>query len=156
MDGLARRALHGFAFGAGFSLAAALVWIVLGEWAGLAGVVPTPAPGNASGRTPGSAAAIARAPATSVRVANHRVERRHGDVVVLGTLHNDSDEIARTARVEAAFYDAGGTLVDLCGWYVAPALAPGEDKPFKIACGGTPDRPVPESASVRLRLVEAF
>ena len=60
------------------------------------------------------------------------------------------------SRTYSFYYDANGRLVDLCGWYVAPSLAPGEDKPFKVACGGTPERPAPESATVRLRLVEAF
>jgi hypothetical protein len=106
--------------------------------------------------TAAAVSAIANAPATSVRVADYRLERRNGDVVALGTLHNDSEALARTVRLEAAYYDKAGRLVDLCGWYVAPALAPGEDKAFKIACGGTPERPVPESVSVRFRLVEAY
>lgn len=157
MGDFGRQAARGFAFGSGFSLAAAIVWVVAQQFAGLFAEVgawmgaepPSPA------RT-AAVAAIANAPSRTVRVSEHRVERRHGDAIVLGTLHNDSSELARAVRIEAAFYDANGRLVDLCGWYVAPSLAPGEDKPFKVACGGTPERPAPESATVRLRLVEAF
>jgi len=161
MNAFVRRAVQGFAFGLGFSLAAALAWWGWQQFVGLAGEVKDTAAGGARARS-GSATqaaareAIANAPATSVRVADFRLERRNGDVVALGTLHNDSETIARTVRLEAAYYDQAGRLVDLCGWYVAPALAPGEDKPFKISCGGTPDRPAPESASVRFRLVEAY
>lgn len=161
MNAFVRRAVQGFAFGLGFSLAAALAWWAWQQVTGLAGEVVDVTASGARARpgAPDPAAAreaIANAPATSVRVADHRLERRNGDVVALGTLHNDSGTIARTVRLEAAYYDKAGRLVDVCGWYVAPALAPGEDKAFKIACGGTPERPVPESASVRFRLVEAY
>ncbi|MBK7333777.1 MAG: hypothetical protein IPI87_16160 [Betaproteobacteria bacterium] len=112
----ARRVVHGFAFGLGFALAAALGVVGAGLRAG-----------GASGR---------------------KGRRR------AGLLH--SRRGVRSVRVEAAYYDAAGRLVDLCGWYVATSLAPGEEKPFKVACGGTPERPAPESASVRLRIVEGF
>lgn len=42
------------------------------------------------------------------------------------------------------------------GFAVATAPGQGEDKPIGIACGGTPERPAPGSASVRLRIVEGF
>lgn len=159
MSAFVRRAVQGFAFGLGFSLAGALAYWTWQQVAGLAGEVSDiAARGAGSGSAAQAAAreAIASAPATSVRVADYRLERRNGDVVALGTLHNDSTTVARTVRLEAAYYDQAGRLVDVCGWYVAPALAPGEDKPFKISCGGTPERPAPESASVRFRLVEAY
>ena len=95
-------------------------------------------------------------PVTSLTVASHRVERRHGDNVVLGVLRNDSGGTVRSVRIEASFHDAGGRLIDLCGWYVGTMIAPGEDKPFKIACGGTPEKPSPEAAAVRLRLVDGY
>lgn len=152
----AQRALQGFAFGLGFAAAAALAWLALHEVAGLAGEVRGAAMGAAPARHPMAAPPQEAAPSQQVHVASHRVERRHGDAVVLGVLRNDADTTVRSVRVEAAYYDAGGRLVDLCGWYVAPSLAPGEDKAFKVSCGGTPERPAPESASVRLRIVEAW
>ena len=30
------------------------------------------------------------------------------------------------------------------------------DRPFKVSCGGTPERPAPDSASVRVRVTEGF
>ncbi|HET9338930.1 MAG TPA: FxLYD domain-containing protein [Casimicrobiaceae bacterium] len=154
--GFARRGLQGFAFGLGFAVAAGLAWFALRELGGLAGEVAgiSTAPVPARPAVPAPVALMA--PPAQVRVASHRVERRYGDTVVLGVLHNDGDAVVRSVRVEAAYYDAGGALVDLCGWYVAPALAAGEDKPFKVSCGGTPERPAPESASVKLRIVEAW
>ena len=153
MRGMVRYAVHGFAFGIGFALAAALAWLAFRELGGLAGevrgVASAGAPVAPVGPTSG-------APAASVRVASHRLEHRNGDAIVLGMLRNDADAPVRSVRVEAAFYDAKGALVDLCGWYIAPVLAPGEEKAFKVSCGGLPERPVPESASVRLRLVEAW
>ena len=162
MGNFGHRAVQGFAFGLGFSLAVAIAWFVLQQVSGLAGevaaIVSTAAPeaSRASAERAAAVAAIANAPGNSVQVAAQRTERRNGDVVVLGTLRNDSGALVRAVRVEAAFYDAGGGLVDLCGWYVAPALAPGEEKPFKVSCGGTPERPSPESDSVRIRLVETL
>ena len=152
----ARRTLAGFAFGLGFAVAAALAWFLMHEVTGLAGEMRGVAMGAAPARHPMAASVREAAPAQQVRVASHRVERRHGDNVVLGVLHNDADTTVRSVRVEAAYYDAGDRLVDLCGWYIAPSLAPGEDKPFKVSCGGTPERPAPESAAVRLRVVEAW
>jgi len=149
-----RRVLQGFAFGIGFACAAALGWFAMRELAGLSielgGTLSAKAPMRAAVPT------LALPAAGDVRVASHRVERRHGDTVVLGMLRNDGEAPVPSVRVEAAHYDAGGRLIDLCGWYIAPKLAPGEDKPFKIACGGTPERPSPESASVKLRVVEAW
>lgn len=156
-EGFVRMAVRGFAFGLGFSVAAALAWWLLQQFAGLAGeAVSLASPGTASATHSAAVTAVANAPASSVRVTGHRIERRHGDAVALGTLVNDAGSTSRSVRVEAAYYDASGRLVDLCGWYVAPALAPGEEKPFKIACGGTPERPAPESAAVRFRLVEGY
>jgi hypothetical protein len=152
----ARRALHGFAFGLGFAAAGAVVWFAAREVAGLAGEVGGMATTATPARPMASAPRTGAVPDAQVRVASHRVERRHGDAVVLGVLHNDADTTVRSVRVEAAYYDAAGKLVDLCGWYVAPALASGEDKPFKVSCGGTPERPSPESATVKLRIVEAW
>jgi hypothetical protein len=150
-----RRMVQGFAFGLGFAVAAGIAWFVMREATGLAGEVGGGLAAKASARTAAMPAAVPGL-ASDVRVISHRVERRNGDTVVLGTLRNDADAVAGSVRVEAAYYDAGGRLVDVCGWYVAQRLAPGEEKPFKIACGGTPEKPTPESASVKLRLVEAF
>jgi hypothetical protein len=151
----ARRVVHGFAFGLGFAVAAAIGWLVVRELGALAGEVGNVVAGGTPRKVAAEQAGIL-AQAGQVRVASHRVERRNGDVVVLGLLHNDADAAVRSVRVEAAYYDAAGRLVDLCGWYVATSLAPGEEKPFKVACGGTPELPAPESASVRLRIVEGF
>jgi len=150
-----RRVVQGFAFGLGFAVAAGIAWFVAREVTGLAGELGGAVAAKAGART---AAMPVASPgvAADVRVTSHRVERRHGDTVVLGTLRNEADATIGSVRVEAAYYDAGGRLVDVCGWYIAPRLAPGEEKPFKIACGGTPEKPAPESASVKLRLVEAF
>lgn len=152
----ARRAYHGFAFGLGFAAAGAVVWFAAREVAGLAGEVGGVTTNATPARPVTSVSRAGGAPEAQVRVASHRVERRHGDVIVLGVLHNDADTTVRSVRIEAAYYDAAGKLVDLCGWYVAPALAPGEDKPFKVSCGGTPERPSPDSATVKLRIVEAW
>ncbi|CAG1002100.1 hypothetical protein BURK1_02940 [Burkholderiales bacterium] len=154
MRDFARRALGGFASGIGFAAAAGLAWLVVREAGGLAGELSGAVATRASARP--AATAQASAAAARVRVTSHRVERRHGDAIVLGVLHNESDVRVGSVRVEAAHYDAAGLLVDLCGWYIAPSLAPGEDKPFKVSCGGTPERPSPEGASVRLRIVEAY
>ena len=32
----------------------------------------------------------------------------------------------------------------------------GEERPFKVSCGGTPERPAPDSASVRVRVTEGL
>jgi hypothetical protein len=154
---LVRRAVHGFAFGAGFAVAALAVWFVMQQFSGIAGEVGDLVAGGTSPARPALAVPqVSPGQVSQVRASNHRVERRNGDAIVLGLLHNDGDATVRSVRVEAAYYDDAGRLVDLCGWYVAPSLAAGEDKPFKVACGGTPDRPVPASASVRLRIVEAW
>ena len=150
-----RRVVQGFAFGLGFAAAAGIGWFVVREATGLAGEVGRTVAAKASART-AAMPAEALATASDVRVVGHRIERRNGDTVVLGTLRNDGDAQVGSVRVEAAYYDGAGRLVDLCGWYIAPRLAPGEEKAFKVACGGTPDRPTPESASVKLRLVEAY
>jgi hypothetical protein len=150
-----RRVVHGFAFGLGFAAAAGIGWFVVHEATGMAGEFGGTVSANASAGTPAMPAALP-GPASDVRVTGHRVERRNGDTVVLGTLRNDADAAAGSVRVEAAYYDGSGRLVDVCGWYVAQRLAPGEEKPFKISCGGTPEKPTPESASVKLRLVQAF
>jgi hypothetical protein len=150
-----RRVAQGFAFGLGFAAAAGIAWFVAREASGLAGEVGGALGAKAAART-AALPIVAPAAPSEARVASHRVERRHGDTIVLGMLRNDGEGVIGSVRVEAAHFDAAGRLVDVCGWYVAPKLAPGEEKPFKIACGGTPERPAPESASVRLRLVEAF
>jgi len=150
-----RRVVQGFAFGLGFAAAAGIAWFIVREATGIAGEVRGAVAAKSSARTAATPVAMPGV-ASEVRVASHRVERRNGDTVVLGTLHNDADANVGSVRVEAAYYDASGRLVDVCGWYVAQRLAPGEDKPFKISCGGTPEKPTPESASVKLRLVEAF
>ncbi|MEO8485737.1 MAG: FxLYD domain-containing protein [Betaproteobacteria bacterium] len=154
MNGFARRVVQGFAFGLGFSAAAAIAWFAVQEMGGLAreigGTVSTAAPAGPTLQS------FAPGPVAKVRVVEQRVERRHGDAVVFGVLRNEAETTVRSVRVEAAFYDGAGKLVDLCGWYIAPSLAGGEDKPFKVACGGTPERPSPDSASVRVRIVEAY
>lgn len=66
-----------------------------------------------------------------------------------------TNDFARRIGHEYAF-GLGLAVVAATAWYVATSLAPGEEKPFKVACGGTPDRPAPESASVRSRVVEGF
>lgn len=157
MRELARHAVRGFAFGLGFAAAAALAWLVAREAGSLAEEIGALGAGGAPPRVATGAGVGGIAdPAQRVRVASHRVVRRHGDAIVLGVLRNDADGRVGSARVEAAYYDAEGRLVDLCGWYVAPSLEAGEEKPFKITCGGQPERPSPESASVRFRIVEAF
>ena len=153
--GFVLRVVHGFAFGLGFAAALALGWFVVREVGGLAGEVGSLAGGDPPVRAP-VLASPARAEAGAVRVASHRVERRNGDAVVLGVLRNEGEASVRSVRVEAAYYDAGGRLVDHCGWFMATALLPGEDRPFKVSCGGTPERPVPESTSVQVRVAEGF
>jgi hypothetical protein len=151
----ARRVAQGFAFGLGFAVAAGFAWFVARELVGVAGELGGAADAKAGARTAAMPAAVPGS-AADVRVAAHRIERRNGDAVVLGILRNDGDATVGSVRVEAAYYDAAGRLVDLCGYYVATRIAPGEEKPFKVACGGTAERPAPESATVRLRLVEGY
>lgn len=155
MRGCVRHVVHGFTFGLGFAAALGMGWLVLHVGQRLAGEVGSIVAGTPPAR-PLAASSPALAPAESVRVASHRVERRNGDAVVLGILRNEGEATVRSARVEAAYYDAGGRLVDLCGWYVAIGLVPGEERPFKVSCGGTPERPAPDSASVRVRVTEGF
>ncbi|MCC7112794.1 MAG: hypothetical protein IT520_00255 [Burkholderiales bacterium] len=157
--GYARLAARGAAFGAGFALSAVLVAWGARELGALGGELRDLASPAAPARTvpaPTAAQSGAPPPVTSLTVASHRVERRHGDNVVLGVLRNDSGGTVRSVRIEASFHDAGGRLIDLCGWYVGTMIAPGEDKPFKVACGGTPEKPSPEAAAVRLRLVDGY
>ena len=149
------RAVQGFAFGAGFAAAALVAWLVAREAIGIAGEVGGAMAAKSSARSAAMPVALP-ASASEVRVASHRVERRHGDNVVLGMLRNDGEATVGSVRVEAAYFDAAGRLVDLCGWYIAAKIAPSEEKPFKVSCGGTPERPAPEGAAVKLRLVEAF
>jgi len=148
-------ALRGFAFGAGFAVACAFVLVVARELLDLG----LPATGGAPSQPRPVAAAHTLPPpsiATQLRVASQRLERRNGDSVVIGVLHNGSSSIVRSVRVEAMHHDAAGRLVDVCGWYIGTSIDPGEDKAFKVSCGGTPERPSPESATVRLRLVEGY
>ena len=151
----ARRVAQGFAFGLGFAAAAALAWFVAREATGLAAELGGAVAAKGAARTAALPAAVPGT-ASDVRVASHRIERRNGDAVTIGTLRNEGEAMVGSVRVEAAYFDAAGKLVDLCGYYVAARIAPGEEKPFKVSCGGTPERPAPESASVRLRLVEAY
>ena len=151
----ARRIAQGFAFGLGFAVAAGLAWFVGREVVGLAGEVGGAVGAKGAARTAAMPVAVPGS-ASDLRVASHRVERRHGDTVVIGMLRNDGDATVGSVRVEAAYFDASGKLVDLCGYYVGARIAAGEEKPFKVACGGTPERPVPDSASVKLRLVEGY
>ena len=155
MRGYVRHVVHGFTFGLGFAAALGLGWLVVHEGGGLAGEISAVVAGASPPRSPAVTSPVL-AEAGSVRVVSHRVERRNGDAVVLGILRNEGEASVRSARVEAAYYDAGGRLVDLCGWYVAIGLVPGEDRPFKVSCGGTPERPVPDGASVRVRVTEGF
>lgn len=159
VTGYARLVARGAAFGMGFALAAvAVAWVAreLGALGSeLRAMASAPGPTRPASAPPGSPA-MAGAPVTALTVVSHRVERRHGDNVVIGVLRNDSGASVRSVRVEASFHDGGGRLVDLCGWYVGTMIAPGEDKAFKISCGGTPDRPSPDAAAVRLRLVDGY
>ena len=100
-----RRALQGFAFGLGFAFAAALGWYAMREISGLSLELG----GSLSAKAPMRTAVpvVALPAAGEVRVASHRVERRHGDTIVLGTLRNDGDAPVPSVRVEAAHYDAG-------------------------------------------------
>jgi hypothetical protein len=152
------QALRGFCFGAGFAVAGALVFLLAREITGLgrepAGAAPAATPARAA--FPASTPAAGTTPGSQLDVRSQRLERRHGDNVVIGVLHNGTAATVRSVRVEAAHYDGAGRLVDVCGWYVATQVVPGEEKPFKVACGGTPERPAPESASVRLRLVDGY
>ena len=155
MRGYVRHVVRGFAFGLGFAAALGLGWLAVHDAQRLAGEVGSMVAGAPAAR-PLAAPSRDLAQAESVRVVSHRVERRNGDAVVLGTLRNEGEATVRSVRVETAYYDAGGRLADLCGWYVAIGVVPGEERPFKVSCGGTPERPAPDSASVRVRVTEGF
>jgi hypothetical protein len=140
--------LHGLVFGSGFALsvvaiaAAALFWI---PW------------GKAAAEQSDVAFQEFTAPGRSVedlKVVTQSKVRRGDDVIVLGRIKNDGKTTATSYALEVELFDQGGQFVDLCRESYFGGIKAGEERHFKVSCGGCSDKPVPEHATYKIRVTE--
>jgi hypothetical protein len=97
------------------------------------------------------------ASADGVKVLNHEEATRGDEVVILGRLKNEGQSTARNFAIEVELFDKDKKFVDSCreSFYTSN-IKPGEERNFKVSCGGCRARPVPAHASYTVRVVSSM
>lgn len=91
--------------------------------------------------------------AEALKITTHRKVERHGDVVVLGSLQNTTDEAISTQYIQVDLLDETGALVDQCRGTHMGATAPKAVRSFKVSCGGKPEEPTAAHDSYKVYVV---
>jgi hypothetical protein len=140
--------LRGLIFGAGFSIAA----VVLSAVAMFA--VPWDKAFASQTSQIVEETTKAFASAEGVKVLTHESTVRGEDVIFLGKLKNEGQSTARNFSIEVELFDKDKKFVDVCreSFYTSN-IRPGEERNFKVSCGGCRSRPVTPPASYSVRVV---
>jgi hypothetical protein len=139
--------LHGLIFGSGFTVAAvvlaAIALFVLPWDRGFAS--------QTSHIMEESTKAFSSA--EGVKVLNHEKAVRGDEIVVIGKLKNEGQATARNFSIEVELFDKEKKFVDVCREsFYSTTIKPGEERNFKVTCGGCRNRPVPAHASYTVRV----
>ena len=140
--------LRGLIFGAGFSISAVTLSAVA--------MFAVPWDKAFASQTSQIVEETARAFSSSdgIKVLSHESVARGEDVVFLGKLKNEGQGTARNFAVEVELFDKDKKFVDVCREsFYASNLRPGEERNFKVACGGCRSRPVALPATYTVRVV---
>ena len=146
-----REFLHGLIFGAGFTIAAVTI----------SAVAMFAVPWDKAFATQTSQimeeTTKAFTSAEGVKVLNHEEAIRGDEVVILGRLKNEGQTTARNFAIEVELFDKDKKFVDACreSFYTSN-VKPGEERNFKVSCGGCRARPVAPHASYTVRVVSSM
>jgi hypothetical protein len=139
--------LHGLIFGSGFTIAAVALAAVA--------LFVVPWDRGIAGQTSQIMEESTKAfwSAEGVKVVSHEEVRRGDEVVFIGKLKNEGQATARNFSMEIELFDKNKKFVDVCREsFYSTTIKPGEERNFKVSCGGCRNRPVPEHASYTVRI----
>ena len=140
--------LHGLVFGFGFAasvvsvVAAAVFWIPWGKAAAEQSDVVYQQITDSSNSV------------DDLHVLSHSKVIRGDDVIVLGRIKNDGNSTKTSYALEVELFDQKGQFVDLCRESYYGAIKSGEERNFKVSCGGCRDKPIPEHATYKIRVTQ--
>ena len=89
-----------------------------------------------------------------IKILTHEKLIRGDDVVVLGRIKNEGKTTKSNYALEVELFDKDGKFVELCRESYFGSIRPGEERNFKVTCGGCQQKPVPEHASYKIRITE--
>jgi hypothetical protein len=143
--------LHGLIFGSGFTIAAAV----------LAAIALFVLPWDRGIATQTSQimeeSTKAFWSAEGVKVLKHEEAVRGDEVVFIGKLKNEGQATARNFSIEVELFDKDKKFVDVCREsFYSTTIKPGEERNFKVSCGGCRNRPVPAHASYTVRVASSM
>jgi len=95
--------------------------------------------------------------AEGVKVLSHEEVVRGDEVVFIGKLKNEGKATARNFSIEVELFDKDKKFVDVCRESLySTTIKSGEERNFKVSCGGCRNRPVPTHASYTVRLASSM
>jgi hypothetical protein len=89
-----------------------------------------------------------------IKILTHEKLVRGDDVVVLGRIKNEGKTTKSNYALEVELFDKNDKFVELCRESYFGSIRPGEERNFKVTCGGCQQKPVPEHASYKIRITE--
>jgi hypothetical protein len=89
-----------------------------------------------------------------VKILEHEKLIRGDDVVVLGRIKNEGETTKSNYALEVELFDKDKKFVELCRESYFGSIRPGEERNFKVTCGGCQQKPVPEHTSYAIRITE--
>ena len=87
-----------------------------------------------------------------VHIIKHEKVQRDDQALVLGTVKNDSKDAVRIISIEVDLFDASGNFVEQCSESIRGSLSPGEERNFKVTCGGCKGKPTVQHSTYKVRV----
>jgi hypothetical protein len=95
--------------------------------------------------------------AEGVKISHHEIVVRGDEIVVIGKLKNEGKTTARNFSLEVELFDKDKKFVDVCREsFYSSTVNSGEERNFKVSCGGCRNRPVPAHDSYTVRVVSSM
>jgi hypothetical protein len=139
--------LHGLVFGSGFAIASLIVAVIALFFIPWEQGIATQTSQIMEETTKSFSSA------EGLKVVNYERAVRGDEVVFTGKLKNDGKTTARNFTIEVELFDSDKKFVDVCREsFYAGTVNPGEERNFKVSCGGCRNRPVPAHASHTVRI----
>jgi hypothetical protein len=85
----------------------------------------------------------------------HEQRRTEFSSAVIGMVRNEGSDSWRGIELVVELFDKSGKFLDKCTSYESIALAPGEERNFKVSCGGCKDNPVVKYDHYAIRIEDA-
>ena len=92
---------------------------------------------------------------SGLTIKDQRPQKQAQNTSFIGTIQNEGKDTWESVQIVAELFDKDGQFVDKCSSYESGRIAPGQNRNFKVSCGGCRDESVAPYDHYTVSIVDA-